>query len=167
VTEFLSGLWQKRYYVRQPIIPVSPRLACITDHHYDSSAIIEDLLLFLISKTLENKTPVLSSLPSWSSSANNLPLSATSFSSSTQHQHGSQQPGGRGLMLCLEEMLKVSREEHIYVIVDVLDECPATYGLQPSREKISWGYGLGPNSRIYDSASQVTPRSTSGTFLNL
>jgi len=39
-------------------------------------------------------------------------------------------------MLCLEEMLKVIREEHIYIIVDALDECPDTSGLQSSRERV-------------------------------
>ena len=32
-------------------------------------------------------------------------------------------------------MLQLSREEPIYVIVDALDECPDTSGLQSSREK--------------------------------
>src|SRR5260221_10391833 len=40
---------------------------------------------FLISRTLESKMPVLSSLPSSYSSATGLSLSATSFSSFTRH----------------------------------------------------------------------------------
>jgi len=52
------------------------------------------------------------------------------------HQRGSQKPGARELMQCLEKMLKVPREEPIYVIVDAVDECPDTSGLQSLREKV-------------------------------
>ena len=52
------------------------------------------------------------------------------------HQHGSQQPGDKELMQCLEKMFKVPREEPIYVIVDAVDECPDTPGLQSLREKV-------------------------------
>jgi hypothetical protein len=51
------------------------------------------------------------------------------------HQRGSKQPSDKELTQCLEKMLQVSREEPIYVIVDALDECPDTSGLQSSREK--------------------------------
>jgi len=39
-------------------------------------------------------------------------------------------------MQCLEKMLKVPTEEPIYIILDALDECPDTFGLQSSREKV-------------------------------
>jgi hypothetical protein len=39
-------------------------------------------------------------------------------------------------MQCLEKMLKVAKQELIYVILDALDECPDTSGLQSSREKV-------------------------------
>ena len=52
------------------------------------------------------------------------------------HQHGTQQPGDKELMQCLEKMLRVAKEELIYVILDALDECPDTSGLQSSREKV-------------------------------
>jgi hypothetical protein len=52
------------------------------------------------------------------------------------HQRGPQQPGDTELMQCLEEMLKVSTEEPIYIVLDALDECPDTVGLQSSREKV-------------------------------
>jgi len=54
----------------------------------------------------------------------------------TAHPRGSQQPGDRELMQCLEKMFKVPREEPIYVIVDAVDECPDTSGLQSLREKV-------------------------------
>src|SRR5579863_7693975 len=46
------------------------------------------------------------------------------------HQPGSQQPSDKELMQCLEKMLKISTEEPIYVVLDALDECPDTSGLQ-------------------------------------
>jgi len=52
------------------------------------------------------------------------------------HQRGSQKPGERELMQCLEKMFKVPREEPIYVIADAVDECPDTSGLQSLREKV-------------------------------
>ena len=52
------------------------------------------------------------------------------------HQRGSQQPGDRELMQCLEKMFKVPKEEPIYIVVDGLDECPDTSGLQSLREKV-------------------------------
>ena len=54
----------------------------------------------------------------------------------TAHPRDSQQPGDRELMQCLEKMFKVPREEPIYVIVDAVDECPDTSGLQSLREKV-------------------------------
>src|SRR5260221_4124183 len=147
--EFLSGLWQKRYYVRQPIRPVAPRLACITDYHYDSSAIIEDIEHISKIKTARlayfffdfKDTGKQDARAFLSSILVQLGKQSTSFCNIllefySAHQHGSQQPGDRGLMLCLEEMLKVTGEEQIYIIVDALDECPDTFGLQSSREKV-------------------------------
>jgi len=52
------------------------------------------------------------------------------------HQRGSQQPGDRELMQCLQKMFKVPKEESIYVIVDAVDECPDTSGLQSFREMV-------------------------------
>jgi hypothetical protein len=52
------------------------------------------------------------------------------------HQRGSQQPGDKELMQCLEKMLRFPRREPIYVIVDALDECPDPSGLHATREKV-------------------------------
>jgi hypothetical protein len=52
------------------------------------------------------------------------------------HQHGSQQPSDRALLQCLEKMLEVQSEGPIFVIVDALDECPDTSGVQSPREKV-------------------------------
>ena len=52
------------------------------------------------------------------------------------HQRGSQQPSDAALIQCLEKMLKVPTKVPIYVIVDALDECPDTSGVQSPREKV-------------------------------
>jgi hypothetical protein len=70
-------------------------------------------------------------------------LSSQSISSSnillefySAHQCGTQQPSDSALKQCLERMLQVPSKVLIYVIVDALDECPDTFGVQSPREKI-------------------------------
>jgi len=52
------------------------------------------------------------------------------------HQRGSQQPSDSALIECLEKMLKVQSKLPIYVVLDALDECPDTSGVQSPREKV-------------------------------
>jgi hypothetical protein len=52
------------------------------------------------------------------------------------HQCGLQQPSDSALLQCLEKMLEVQSEAPIYLIVDALDECPDTSGVQSPREKV-------------------------------
>ncbi len=54
----------------------------------------------------------------------------------SEHQRGSKQPCESALKQHLEKILKGSRNVPIYVVVDALDECPDTSGLQSSREKV-------------------------------
>jgi len=54
----------------------------------------------------------------------------------SEHQHGSKQPSDGALKRYLEKIIKVSRNIPLYVVVDALDECPDTSGLQSSREKV-------------------------------
>jgi hypothetical protein len=54
----------------------------------------------------------------------------------SEHQLGSKQPSDSTLKQCLEKILKQSRNFPLYVVVDALDECPDTSGLQSSREKV-------------------------------
>jgi hypothetical protein len=54
----------------------------------------------------------------------------------SEHQLGLKQPSDRTLKQYLEKILKQSRNFPLYVIVDALDECPDTSGLQSSREKV-------------------------------
>ena len=53
----------------------------------------------------------------------------------SEHQCVSKQPSDSALKQYLEKVLKVSRNFPLYV-VDALDECPDTSGLQSSREKV-------------------------------
>jgi hypothetical protein len=52
------------------------------------------------------------------------------------HHRGSQQPSDGALIECLEKMLKVPSNVPIYIIVDALDECPDTSGVQSPRERV-------------------------------
>ena len=52
------------------------------------------------------------------------------------HQRGSDQPSVGALKQCLVKMLEVMDEAPIYVIVDALDECPRTLGVQSSRREV-------------------------------
>jgi len=52
------------------------------------------------------------------------------------HQGGTQQPSLAALTLCLEDMLRVSREIPVYVIIDALDECPNTTGMPSLRKQV-------------------------------
>ncbi len=54
----------------------------------------------------------------------------------SEHQHGSKQASDSTLKQYLEKILKVSRTFPLYVVIDALDECPDTSGLQSSREKV-------------------------------
>ena len=54
----------------------------------------------------------------------------------SDHHHGTQQPSIRALTKCLEDMLKVSEELPIYLIIDALDECPNTTGILSPRDEV-------------------------------
>ena len=54
----------------------------------------------------------------------------------SDHHRGKQQPSIRALTQCLEDMLKVSEEFPIYLIIDALDECPNTTGILSPRDEV-------------------------------
>jgi hypothetical protein len=49
---------------------------------------------------------------------------------------GSQQPSDGALVQSLKKMITIAGTAQIYLIIDALDECPDTSGLQSSREKV-------------------------------
>jgi hypothetical protein len=54
----------------------------------------------------------------------------------SKHDSGSQQPGNDVLKQCFVEMLQLPESPTVYIIVDALDECPNTSGVEPPREHV-------------------------------
>jgi hypothetical protein len=52
------------------------------------------------------------------------------------HNHGAQQPSISTLTLCLEEIVIAIGKVPVYIILDGLDECPNTNGIQSSRDQV-------------------------------
>ena len=52
------------------------------------------------------------------------------------HDNGAQKPTDDVLMQCLKEMLTLSTDCPIYIIMDALDECPNTFGMPSPREVV-------------------------------
>ena len=52
------------------------------------------------------------------------------------HGKGMQQPSNDALTNCLREMLSVTAQQPIYLIVDALDECPDSSGMPTPREDV-------------------------------
>ena len=54
----------------------------------------------------------------------------------SEHANGSQHPGDDELMQCLKDILEVSGQAPVYLIVDGVDECSKTSDLPSPREKV-------------------------------
>jgi hypothetical protein len=54
----------------------------------------------------------------------------------SSYQHGSQQPSDSALLQCLQDILESPGQAPTYIVIDALDECPDTRGVQSSREKV-------------------------------
>jgi hypothetical protein len=52
------------------------------------------------------------------------------------HNEGAQKPSEDALIQCLKDMLMVSDQHPIYIIIDALDECPDTSGMPSQREQV-------------------------------
>ena len=52
------------------------------------------------------------------------------------HRDGSQHASNKELVSCLKDMLNLSGQAPVYIIVDALDECPITSDLSSPREKV-------------------------------
>ena len=50
-----------------------------------------------------------------------------------EHEKGTQKPTDAALTQCLKDMLTVSDQSPIYIILDALDECPNSYGIPSPR----------------------------------
>ena len=54
----------------------------------------------------------------------------------TTHRHGAQSPGDDELVQCLKDLLNLSGQAPVYLVVDALDECPNTSSLSSPREEV-------------------------------
>ncbi|KAI0297634.1 hypothetical protein BC826DRAFT_951451 [Russula brevipes] len=54
----------------------------------------------------------------------------------SEHENGAQKPSDSALILCLKEVLSLSTQRPIYLVVDALDECPNNSGLPAPREQV-------------------------------
>jgi hypothetical protein len=54
----------------------------------------------------------------------------------TENHAGSQQPDNLALTECLKEILTLPLQPTRYIIVDAIDECPNTFGIQTAREEV-------------------------------
>jgi hypothetical protein len=54
----------------------------------------------------------------------------------SENHAGSQQPDSYALTECLKEMLRLSQQPMMYIIVDAIDECPNTSGIPTAREEV-------------------------------
>jgi len=54
----------------------------------------------------------------------------------SSHEKGSQQPSIGALTKCLENMLRATGDIPIYLILDGIDECPNSNGIQSSRDQV-------------------------------
>ena len=58
------------------------------------------------------------------------------FSLYSAHKRGSEQPTEDSLAQCLKDMLAITGQVPIYLVMDALDECPNDSGIPSSREKV-------------------------------
>jgi NACHT domain len=52
------------------------------------------------------------------------------------HRHGAQSPSNIDLIRCLKDLLSLSGQAPLYLIVDALDECPDTSTLSSPRQEV-------------------------------
>ena len=95
------------------------------------------------------------------------------------HQSGVLQPQENALTICLEDMVRVSENIPVYLIIDALDECPNTSGIpSPRDEVLNLIEGLAelnlPNLRLcvtsrheFDIGRSLEPLTTMSTRISL
>jgi hypothetical protein len=52
------------------------------------------------------------------------------------HRHGAQNPSNSELLGCLKELLELSGQAPVFLIIDALDECPDTSAMPSPREEV-------------------------------
>ncbi|KAI0300207.1 hypothetical protein BC826DRAFT_931747, partial [Russula brevipes] len=85
----------------------------------------------------QSRRNILLSILSQLSTQSNLNLSFDALSSLySKHDKGTRQPSDAALIQCLKEVLSLPNQHPIYLVVDALDECPHSSGLQSPREQV-------------------------------
>ena len=52
------------------------------------------------------------------------------------HRHGAQNPSDDELARCLGDLLELSGQAPVYLVIDALDECPITLDVKPPRDRV-------------------------------
>ena len=143
VSDYLSGLWEKRHLVRFSL-PASDR-----NLFFSSSSVIQDIMaecetgsaimayFYFDFKDLKKQTcrDLLLSLVSQLSTCSS-PCCAILHRVYEAHDKGTRQPSDDALKECLKQMLRLSEQRPIFIILDALDECPDCSGFPPPRSEV-------------------------------
>jgi hypothetical protein len=54
----------------------------------------------------------------------------------SKHGDGAQKPSDREMLQCFKDMLALPHSQHVYIILDALDECPNWPGIPSAREQV-------------------------------
>ena len=142
-SDYRSGLWEKRHLVRfsSPASGVSLL--------FSSSSIIEDITaecesgsaimayFYFDFKDLRKQTrhDLLRSLVT-QLSTDSSPCCDILYRVYKAHKDGTRQPSDDTLKECLKQMLRLSEQRPIFIILDALDECPDSSGFPPPRTEV-------------------------------
>ena len=145
LTDFdsLSGLWEERHLV------CSFSLAFSRNLFFSSSSVIQD-----IKAECETKSAIMAyfyfDFKDLRKQTRHDLLRSLVFQLSTDssqccdilhrvyktHKDGTQQPNDDTLKECLKQMLSLSEQRPIFIILDALDECPDSSGFPPPRSEV-------------------------------
>jgi hypothetical protein len=141
--DYLSGLWEKRHLVRfsssasdrnllflsssviQGIMALCETGSAVMAYFYFDfkdlrKQTCHDLLLSLVSQLSTRSSPCCDIL----------------HSVYEAHEKGARQPSDDTLKECLKQMLRLSGQRPIFIVLDALDECPDSSGLPPPRSEV-------------------------------
>ncbi|KAI0300204.1 hypothetical protein BC826DRAFT_1183634 [Russula brevipes] len=105
--------------------------------HDAGSALIAYFYCDFRDEDKQSRRNILLSILSQLSSQSNLNLSFDALSSLySKYDKGTRQPSDASLIQCLKEVLSLPNRHPIYLVVDALDECPHSSGLQSPREQV-------------------------------
>jgi hypothetical protein len=141
--DYLSGLWEKRHLVRCSSSNSGRNL------FFSSSSVIQDIMavcetgsaimayFYFDFKDLRKQTchDLLLSLVSQLSTRSS-PCCGILHHLYEAHDKGTRQPSDDTLKECLKQMLRLSGQRPIFIVLDALDECPDSPGLPPPRSEV-------------------------------